>query len=193
MTIKASKAELADLIAEANDDFLVSIPTTPKKQQPGSPIVPFTAAPTIPQNVGEEALGDYTVHPVTSAQSVPAVQNPDPSVASIVSTEREVEQLKPIVSVAIPPSQDQMKTASPIDSMPAPERKTKFRNVGISIYAPDDVIVDTLDEYVKKNGIRVKRKGLSLWSRAGLRALDELRRNDPTRFIAIVAMTERDR
>jgi hypothetical protein len=69
-------------------------------------------------------------------------------------------------------------------SLAPPSAGTKpYRSQGLTIYESDDDLVDGFIDYLRKKKLRMgRKKGFSLFARAGLRALEDLRVHNPIEF-----------
>jgi hypothetical protein len=80
------------------------------------------------------------------------------------------------------PSRDAV-VSSPALVASTPRSEKVYRSQGLTVYPTDDELVDEMLMFLRRHKIRLGRKaGFSLFARAGLRLLDELRQNDPQRF-----------
>ena len=71
-------------------------------------------------------------------------------------------------------------------TVPSPALKP-YRSQGLTIYESDEEIVDEMIAHLRRSKLKIGRKrGFSLFARAGLRALDRLRRTDPQSFEAML-------
>jgi hypothetical protein len=62
-----------------------------------------------------------------------------------------------------------------------------YRSQGLTIYESDEEIVDEMIAHLRRSKLKIGRKrGFSLFARAGLRALDRLRQTDPQSFEAML-------
>ena len=99
-----------------------------------------------------------------------------------------VPTLAPDVELlARPPASNASLTPPPqagSSELTAPSRDAKvYRSQGLTVYPTDDELVDEMLMFLRRHKIRLGRKaGFSLFARAGLRLLDELRQSDPQRF-----------
>lgn len=58
-----------------------------------------------------------------------------------------------------------------------------YRSQGLTIYDSDDELLDEFVAYLRKRKMRIgRKKGFSLFARAGLRALEEVRLKNPIAF-----------
>ncbi len=95
-------------------------------------------------------------------------------------------------------SQDVAQTpasAVPADSepIPQPNLRPRYRSQGLTIYDSDDDLVDGFIAYLRSRRVRMgRKKGFSLFARAGLRALEELRLRDPDAFEAVLVQAIHD-
>lgn len=78
----------------------------------------------------------------------------------------------------------------PIPLLDGAERQTNssvapktYRSQGLTIYDSDDELLDEFVAYLRKRKMRIgRKKGFSLFARAGLRALEEVRLKNPVAF-----------
>jgi hypothetical protein len=82
--------------------------------------------------------------------------------------------------------------SSPNVSAPRPGEKKNWRSQGIVIYESDLDLVDGFSAHIRKRKIRAGRRGFSLYARAGLRALEQLRIDDPDAFEAMLARASQE-
>jgi hypothetical protein len=76
--------------------------------------------------------------------------------------------------------------ASPPAVTPSPGHRP-YRSQGLTIYESDEEIVDEMIAHLRRSKLKIGRKrGFSLFARAGLRALDRLRQTDPQSFEAML-------
>ncbi len=67
--------------------------------------------------------------------------------------------------------------------VPAAPGAKPYRSQGLTIYESDDDLVDGFIDYLRKKKLRIgRKKGFSLFARAGLRALEDLRVRNPIEF-----------
>jgi hypothetical protein len=100
------------------------------------------------------------------------------------------------VSIKRPPPKAQEEARPPvaagaavqptITTVPATGPKP-YRSQGLTIYESDEEIVDEMIAHLRRSKLKIGRKrGFSLFARAGLRALDRLRQTDPQSFEAML-------
>jgi hypothetical protein len=81
-------------------------------------------------------------------------------------------------------AQDVVQPTTP--TVPSPGQKP-YRSQGLTIYESDEEIVDEMIAHLRRSKLKIGRKrGFSLFARAGLRALDRLRQTDPQSFEAML-------
>jgi hypothetical protein len=83
--------------------------------------------------------------------------------------------------------QDNRTSVSMIDEYGHPTNSkvpTKpYRSQGLTIYDSDDELIDEFVAYLRKKKMRIgRKKGFSLFARAGLRALEAVRLKNPVAF-----------
>jgi hypothetical protein len=91
-------------------------------------------------------------------------------------------------------------TKTPVSDIPAepaqiPQAgaRPRYRSQGLTIYDSDEDLVDGFIAYLRKHRMRVgRKKGFSLFARAGLRALEDLRVRDPDAFEAALVQAIQD-
>lgn len=117
--------------------------------------------------------------------------NAAPSTSATTAAPPVAPQPTPPPARAQLPPPEQAPLPSP--AIPA-EEHVAYRSLGITIYPSDERLVAEMAYYLSVSGTRMGAKlGLSLFSRAGMRLLDDLRRNDPPAFIAALERTMRER
>lgn len=102
---------------------------------------------------------------------------------SSVSTKRPppkaVEEARPLVAA-------EAAVQATTTTVPAMGAKP-YRSQGLTIYESDEEIVDEMIAHLRRSKLKIGRKrGFSLFARAGLRALDRLRQTDPQSFEAML-------
>ena len=89
------------------------------------------------------------------------------------------------------PESDHLKPTSYIGSIEPTENLSTpvkvYRSQGLTIYESDDELIDGFLAYMRKKKLRIgRKKGFSLFARAGLRALEEVRQKTPAAFEEIL-------
>lgn len=92
----------------------------------------------------------------------------------------------PIAAPPAAPAETEPPATAAIAASPAPPPvRGTWRSQGLTIYASDDDLVDNFLDYTRKQKLKIgRKKGFSLFARAGLRALNELLQRDPAAFEA---------
>jgi hypothetical protein len=103
---------------------------------------------------------------------------------SSVSPKKSQPSAPELRQAAIPAALSSMPIPAPTPPVPAPK---PYRSQGLTIYESDEEIVDEMIAHLRRSKLKIGRKrGFSLFARAGLRALDRLRQSDPQSFEAML-------
>lgn len=106
---------------------------------------------------------------------------------SSVSQKRPHPKAPEALSAVAPEVLDAMPAPGPTPPVTPPPGQKPYRSQGLTIYESDEEIVDEMIAHLRRSKLKIGRKrGFSLFARAGLRALDRLRQTDPQSFEAML-------
>jgi hypothetical protein len=188
MSIKAAKGELTTLLAEGGDDNLVSFkrPRTMQRPEPDA-----GSSADAAQRSNQTATADTSNHvhetgPASDSATTKTIVPPRGE--TVPSGEAQALSKSDRLQTSSPSLEPEGTSAAPATA----EQKKNYRSQGIVIYDSDIELVDGFSAYLRRNKIRAGRRGFSLFARAGLRALEQLRLSDPAGFEAMLVRANQE-